>query len=297
MTTTLRIKDWKKLFEKADLREGRVVEWKYVPIPIRLNGEGYKRLMRTPKGRDAFGVFIALCELAANMPTRGVLANDRGPLSVESIHLKTSIPVKAVASAITILTSPEIGWVVSDDSCSPNGETPYDERPTAALPQPPPTEATGDREAPPPSGWAAADSQSDKAKAVAALTAEPWPGLSPRKAEGVADKADLPTILAAIQRGRAKNERGEKIGAGLIATWISDGSAKKWADNDAAKRRRGIRAKWDETGAEAKSQWIAAYCERFPDAAALDRATVAESDRFMDWLDVAARENNRRATA
>lgn len=132
--TTWEIKDWKKLYERAELRDGRVIEWKYVPIQIRLNGGGYKRLMRTPKGREVFGIFIAMCELAANMrPRRGVLADENGPLSLEDMSLKLSLPEKAIRAAIEVLSAPPICWLIAADGCSINSGTLDGEQPKAAL--------------------------------------------------------------------------------------------------------------------------------------------------------------------
>lgn len=119
--TALAIKDWATLFTKGDLaRVGKVKTWHYVPIPINLNGERFRTMMGTIKGREAFAVFIALCELAANMPVRGVLADDRGPSNSRTISIKTGIPVKVVEAATEYLLSEEIGWLIRTSS----GKTP-----------------------------------------------------------------------------------------------------------------------------------------------------------------------------
>jgi hypothetical protein len=112
MATTYGIRDWTRYFAKGDAVKYKF--WKFVPIPTNLNSEAFRILMRTTEGREAFAVFIALVELAANLPRRGVLADERGPLSVDTIEIKTNIPKAVIESAMGILAAN--GWLVEEGS-------------------------------------------------------------------------------------------------------------------------------------------------------------------------------------
>lgn len=115
--TIYAIKDWETKFTKSELSR-KVKWWRYVPVPINLNGEGFRVLMATKDGRATFGVFVALCELAANLPERGVLADERGPLSSRTIEIKTGIPSGDVEEAIRILSGNDLRWLVEHKQTS-----------------------------------------------------------------------------------------------------------------------------------------------------------------------------------
>lgn len=290
--TTWAIKDWATLFQKGDLRPGRVLTWAYVPIPIRLNSEGYKRLAKTSRGREAFMVFIALCELAANLPTRGVLADERGPLSTESISIKISVPERVIEAATELLRSDQIGWLVPWENSAESRIESADPRKNGALPPPSPSGITWNPPPPPPEradAAAGSDPESDRAGAYAALTAEPWPNVGEPKARALIGKVSVGAILAAVQRGRTKNAAGEKIGGGLVARWIEDGTAERWFQADRTKRRKAMRTKWDRTPSEAQVVWLGRYIDEKPALAGASAAQVSLSDEFIDWLEEAVK--------
>lgn len=113
MTATVYgIRDWTRYFAKGDAVKYKF--WKFVPIPTNLNSETFRVLMRTGPGREAFAVFIALVELAANLPRRGILADERGALKPSTIEVKTNIPEKIVVSSMKTLV--EHGWLVAEGS-------------------------------------------------------------------------------------------------------------------------------------------------------------------------------------
>lgn len=294
MTTALRIKDWAKLFQKADLRDGRVSVWRYVPIPINLNGEHFRMLMASAQGRETFAVFIALCELAANLPVRGTLADERGPLAERTIAIKTGIPERVVRLAIGKLSDPEIGWLCAADGRTENGEPPGNvpngERPTAALPQPQPSAATAEEPQPQPNDAeraAAAAGSARQEQALAALTADPWPSVSPRKAKALVGSRGPEAVMAAIRRGRKRRDAGESIGPGLIVTWIENGDAGQWAETDAERRRKDARVKWGRTDPSTQAALLRAYRNDHPGDGNPDEVLV-ESNRFADWLQAKA---------
>jgi hypothetical protein len=111
-----RIKDWDDAFTCSQAARGRGIKRpSWVPIPIRLEGERYRMLMLQPGGVEAFGVFIALVEVAALCAVKGTLADDSGkPLSDSRLAVRTSIPVDVITRAIAVLSATEIGWLIEE---------------------------------------------------------------------------------------------------------------------------------------------------------------------------------------
>lgn len=300
--TTWAIKDWDSLFQKSDLRDSRVKTWKYVPMPINLLGERYRTLAGTAKGLATIGVFLALCEVAANLPKRGVLADERGPLTLRALSIKTAIPERLLSSAITLLASPEIGWLVAE-SARQSSATPAEEpaqpaesaRPFAALPQP--SVAYLNLPQPQPDSAEPAERGAAAAAACAALTAEPWPAMTPRKAQALS--ADPSAVHAALRRARNRMGKGEKIGAGLLVDWITNGDAALWAkqyrDEDLARTRKGTRVGWGLTGQQDRDIWVS----RFQAATGrmLTPDAAGEDGEFLDWIAAQVRANAARGGA
>lgn len=117
----LRIKDWDSTFENWKTRSlDSPLRW--VNLPTNQDSPVYRMLMSTAAGIHAFGVFIALVEVAGKMPERGVLADDKGDLSIKGISVRTGIRDGDLRKALAILTSPEVGWVVAEQpAAQPDG--------------------------------------------------------------------------------------------------------------------------------------------------------------------------------
>lgn len=155
MATALAIKDWDQLFTISEL-DRKVKVWRYVPLPIKLAGERFRTLMATKFGRQNFALFVALCECGANLPKRGVLADERGPLTTRGISIRTGIPEAAVKQGIAALSHPDIGWLVSVEIGAASGRHPDSVRtnPTLATlpdhtsPYPQPENTNGTARAP-----------------------------------------------------------------------------------------------------------------------------------------------------
>ncbi len=111
MTTALSIKGWKDHFQLS--QNARVVHWGKLPVPIKLTGEHFRMFMATPRGREVYGVFIALAAVAANLPCRGTLAEKDGPLSDFALHVRTGIPIKALKGCIAELV--QAGWLYESE--------------------------------------------------------------------------------------------------------------------------------------------------------------------------------------
>ena len=104
----LRITDWDKHFECSQSRNLKRMAW--VPVRIKLAGDGYTQLLDHPNGAAHFGGWIGLVEVGATCEPRGTLLRGNGkPHDVESLSRITRIPVEILAEAIPRLL--DIGWL------------------------------------------------------------------------------------------------------------------------------------------------------------------------------------------
>jgi len=103
------IKDWALHYEINRTREMKLMQW--LPLPIKLDGEGYAALMDHENGAAHFGVFVAVLEVAARCPQRGVLAGASGPYTEKAIARLIRMPEPVVVEALIRLASDDIGWV------------------------------------------------------------------------------------------------------------------------------------------------------------------------------------------
>ena len=108
--TAYRIRGWDESgFEVAQNSRTRG-PLKWVAVPTKHDGKGFRRLMRHKEGTAFFGCWCLIVQVAAKCPTRGVLADDDGPLSSSDLHLKTGADEKVMARAIQFLHC-EVGWL------------------------------------------------------------------------------------------------------------------------------------------------------------------------------------------
>lgn len=82
---------------------------KWVALPTKHDGKGFRKLIGQKEGAAFFGCWCLLVQVAAKCPTRGVLADDDGPLSSSDLHLKTGAPEELMARAIKFLHT--LGWL------------------------------------------------------------------------------------------------------------------------------------------------------------------------------------------
>jgi hypothetical protein len=100
---------WEKNFEVAQSRRDGSHKW--VAMPTKQDGKGYRRLVRHPRGWEFFGIWCAMVELAAKQSTRGVFQDENGPLSVDDIADAIGASSEQAQSAMEILASPGIDWL------------------------------------------------------------------------------------------------------------------------------------------------------------------------------------------
>jgi len=103
------VKDWDNNFEKAESRRVKTMSW--VPIPTKHDGSGFRRVASHNRAGDIFAAWILIVEIAAKMPTRGLLVKDGRPLTPKDLHFRTGFPEDIFFIALEELSKPEIGWI------------------------------------------------------------------------------------------------------------------------------------------------------------------------------------------
>lgn len=108
-TKVYRIKDWDKHFEKADTRKCKHMRW--IALSVKHEGKGFRRIASHARCCEIFAGWILICQVAAKMPTRGILVDEDGPLDAEDLTFKTGFPQECFEIAFEVLTQKKIGWL------------------------------------------------------------------------------------------------------------------------------------------------------------------------------------------
>jgi hypothetical protein len=104
------VRRWIEHFETPEsLKRKRCGSW--VAMPNKQDGRGYKRIMDEPDGRNIYGTWCAVVQMASKMPVRGLLADLDGPLSPEDIATKVLATTEEVERMIAIVSEPRIDWI------------------------------------------------------------------------------------------------------------------------------------------------------------------------------------------
>ena len=109
---TYRVRDWDRHFEKAEAKKLKSA-WRWVPLPTKHDGEGYRRLIRQPNGMALYGAWCVILCVAAKSVTPGTLRDADGPLTAEDIADKSGAPADLISETLRILTDPNCGicWI------------------------------------------------------------------------------------------------------------------------------------------------------------------------------------------
>lgn len=105
------VRDWNKNYEIAQSRkiEGPL---SWVATPCKHDGLGFRRIMALPDGAAVYGAWVLIVQVAAKCNPRGVLADERGPLTPEGLSFKTGCPEKIMQRAIEVVSSERVGWLL-----------------------------------------------------------------------------------------------------------------------------------------------------------------------------------------
>lgn len=105
---TYRIKDWNRYFEHHRTRD--LVKMTWVPMPNKMDGDGYTELLSHANGAAHLGAWLALVEIASKSETRGTLTRGNAkPHTLQTLERISLIPARVFAEAIPRLV--EIGWL------------------------------------------------------------------------------------------------------------------------------------------------------------------------------------------
>lgn len=112
MKPTYRIKDWDRFFETNESR--KVVNARWVPLPNKQDGKGYRRVAQHKNGVAIFCAWTLILQVASKTPVRGILADHDGPLDAEDLAVKTGFPAKIFEQALEFLVDSRVGWLATD---------------------------------------------------------------------------------------------------------------------------------------------------------------------------------------
>ncbi len=105
---TYRIKDWASHYENNRSKEIKKLEW--VPVPNRMDGDGYTELIDHPDGAAHLGAWLAMVQVASRCEPRGTLMRDGGrPHDSASLSRISRIPATVFDASIPRFV--EIGWI------------------------------------------------------------------------------------------------------------------------------------------------------------------------------------------
>ncbi len=111
MAVCYSIRDWDAHFEIAQSRKV-VRNHHWVATPCKHDGKSFRRLMLMSDGTEIYGAWMLIVQIAAKCPTRGVLRDGDGPLTVEDMAIKTGCPTAIFERALNVLCSQQIGWML-----------------------------------------------------------------------------------------------------------------------------------------------------------------------------------------
>jgi hypothetical protein len=105
---TYRVHEWATNFENNRSRELKRLDW--VPIPNRMDGDGYTELLDHPAGASHLGAWLALVQVASRCDPRGTLLRDgKRPHDFASLARISRIPLAIFEEAIPRFL--QIGWL------------------------------------------------------------------------------------------------------------------------------------------------------------------------------------------
>ena len=117
---TLTIANWADHFENSRTSGVKSMHW--VPVPTKLDGDGYTELIDHPEGAAHYGCWMGIVHVAAKCEQRGVLLRATGqPHDAASLSRITRMPVELMQTAIERLL--QIGWLTEFTDSTPSMAT------------------------------------------------------------------------------------------------------------------------------------------------------------------------------
>lgn len=103
-----RVRNWDDHFENNRTRELKRMDW--VPMPNRMDGDGYTELLDHENGASHFAAWVAIVEIASRCDIRGTLMRKAGtPHDFASLSRLSRMPDQIFREALPRLI--KIGWV------------------------------------------------------------------------------------------------------------------------------------------------------------------------------------------
>lgn len=111
MAVLYRIANWAGIYENNRTRELKHMDW--VPIPNKMDGDGYTELVSHPDGAAHLGAWLAIVEVASKCDPRGTLLREGGkPHDSSSLARMSRLPQHVFESVIP--RAIHIGWLTSE---------------------------------------------------------------------------------------------------------------------------------------------------------------------------------------
>lgn len=104
------ITDWEAVFVRGDLR--KTVQWSWIGLPLMLDTAPYKRMVARPRGPELCWCYVACCMVAARMPIKGVLADERGPLDAVDLASLTGLEYGLVELFLEVAQEERVQWLL-----------------------------------------------------------------------------------------------------------------------------------------------------------------------------------------
>lgn len=245
-----RIRNWSTLYENNRTRELKRMDW--VPIPNKMDGAGYTRLVDHPNGAAHFGAWVALVEIASRSEVRGTLVRDGVALSCEDLgrisHLGAALFTEALPRFVDSIKWLEIVEIASEPQTSaviPQDDAEECLRARAHISIPFPSSSSSE-----------GDARGNYRPPKAALTdldtdgppefCEFW-GRYPQKVGRDAavrlwvtqiPVSDHGALFACLERWEASEQWARAVYS-KPDKWLLEGIRTRWGDHPAAARKRG----------------------------------------------------------
>jgi len=109
MVECYRIRNWELVYENNRTREVKVMQW--LPLPIKLDGDGYTTIVEHKNGAGLFGCFVSILEIAAKCDPRGTLTRSNGTAhTCDTLARISRMPATLVRECIDVCVS-ECKWI------------------------------------------------------------------------------------------------------------------------------------------------------------------------------------------